>query len=167
MRKGGDETNKNYNGWEGSEQPWQEIRYAEVLLNYAEAQNEALSAPDQSVYDAVELIRQRAGLDPYQLPEGLNKDQMREKIRHERYIELAFEGKRYWDLRRWKTAVQVLDGKQFHGMYITKNDDGSFTYDVGLILEDPNVFQEKMYFMPIPARELEKNPNLEQNPGWN
>lgn len=166
MRKGGDETNKTYNGGRGSDQPWQEIRYAEVLLNYAEAQNESLSSPDQSVYDAVNLIRLRAGLDPYQLPTGLNKLQMREKIRHERYIELAFERKRYWDLRRWKTAVQEMDGKVFHGMYTTKNDDGSFTYEVKPLKEEPCVFKEYMYFMPIPQREMEKNPNLVQNPGW-
>ena len=166
MRKGGEETNKTYNGGVGSDQPWQEIRYAEVLLNYAEAQNESLSSPDQSIYDAVNRIRQRAGLDPYQLPTGLNKLQMREKIRHERYIELAFERKRYWDLRRWETAVQVMDGKVFHGMYTTKNDDESFTYEVKPLKEDPCVFKEYMYFMPIPQREIEKNPKLEQNPGW-
>lgn len=166
MRKGTDETNKDYTGWAGSEQNWLELRYAEVILNYAEAQNEALGAPDQSVYDAVELIRQRAGLDPYQLPQGLSKEQMRERIRHERYIELSFESKRYWDLRRWKIAVEVLDGKRFNAMHITKNDDGTFSYETKPVDGIPAVFQEKMYFMPIPQREIEKNPNLEQNPGW-
>src|SRR5690606_11149218 len=104
MRKGTDETNQDYYGGSGSDQNWIELRFAEVLLNYAEAQNEALAAPAQTVYDAVEKIRERAGLNHYQLPAGLTKEQMREKIRHERYIELSFEQKRYWDLRRWKTA---------------------------------------------------------------
>lgn len=165
LRKGVDETNKDYNGWGGSDQNWNELRYAEVLLNYAEAKNEA-DGPDETVYAAIELIRQRAGLDPFALPAGLTKEQMRETIRHERYIELSFEGKRYWDIRRWKTAVQILDGKLFHGVYITDNKDGSFIYDVKPLLEAPYMFQEKMYFMPIPQREIEKNPNLVQNPGW-
>jgi len=166
MRKGTDETNQDYYGATGSDQNWIELRYAEVLLNYAEAKNEALSTPDESVYAALEQIRKRAGLDPYQLPVGLSKEQMREKIRHERYIELSFEQKRYWDLRRWKVAVQVLDGKKFTAMYITKQDDGSYTYERKPADGVPCVFQEKMYYMPIPQRELEKNPNLEQNEGW-
>lgn len=166
MRKGTDETNQDYVGWSGSEQNWIELRYAEVLLNYAEAKNESLSTPDESVYQAVEKIRQRAGLDPYQLPSGLNKEQMRERIRHERYIELSFENKRYWDLRRWKTAVERLDGKQYTACHITKHDDGTFTYEYKPVDITPLVFQEKMYFMPIPQGDIEKNPNLEQNPGW-
>ncbi len=166
LRKGTNETNTTYSGASGSDQNWIELRFAEVLLNYAEAQNEALGSPDQSVYDAVERIRQRAGLNPYQLPSGLTKDEMREKIRHERYIELAFESKRYWDLRRWKIAKEVLDGKQFSAMYITKEEDGSYAYEVKPVDGVPCVFQEKMYFMPIPQGEIEKNPNLSQNTEW-
>lgn len=166
MRKGTDESNSDYYGNAGSDQNWPELRFAEVLLNYAEARNEALAAPDQSVYDAVERIRQRAGLNPYQLPQGLDKAEMREKIRHERYIELAFEQKRYWDLRRWKIALETLHGKTFHAMYITRQANGSYTYEAKPATQGPYVFQEKMYFMPIPQREIEKNPNLEQNPDW-
>lgn len=166
MRKGTDESNKDYYGGSGSDQNWQELRYAEVLLNYAEAQNEALTTPDQTVYAAIEQIRQRAGLSPYQLPAGLTKQQMREKIRHERYVELAFEQKRYWDLRRWKIAEQVLNGKKFSAMYITKHDNGSYTYEVKPVDGVPCVFQEKMYLMPIPQREIEKNPELIQNDDW-
>ena len=165
MRKGIDELNPDFYGWSGSDQNWPELRYAEVLLNYAEAQNEFLSAPDQSIYDAIEQIRKRGGLDPYQLPSGLNQQQMRDKIRHERYIELSFEQKRYWDLRRWEIAIQVLNGNTFTAMYITLHDDGSYTYE-RKPLGVPYVFTEKMYLMPIPLSELEKNPNLEQNPGW-
>jgi hypothetical protein len=166
MRKGTDESNQVYYGGSGSDQNWLELRYAEVLLNYAEAQNEILGAPDQSVYDAVEQIRERAGLNPFYLPPGLSKAVMREKIRHERYIELAFEQKRYWDLKRWKVAVEKLNGKTFHAMYITKNGEDSYSYEAKPFSLTPYVFQEKMYFMPIPQREIEKNPNLEQNPGW-
>lgn len=166
MRKGTDETNKDYYGAIGSDQNWTELRYAEVLLNYAEAQNEAVSTPDQSIYDAIEEIRKRAGLNPYQLPTGLNKQQMREKIRHERYIELSFEQKRYWDLRRWKIAAEVLDGKRFGAMYITKESDNTYSYERKPVDGVPCVFQDKMYFLPIPQREIEKNPNLVQNAGW-
>lgn len=166
MRKGTNEANQDYYGGVGSDQNWQELRYAEVLLNYAEAQNEALSSPDQSVYDAIEQIRKRAGFDVYHLPKGLSKEQMRERIHHERYIELSFEQKRYWDLRRWKVAVDVLNGKRFGAMYITKMDDGSYTYEVKPVDGVPCVFQEKMYFLPIPQREIEKNPELNQNEGW-
>ncbi|MFS8615450.1 MAG: RagB/SusD family nutrient uptake outer membrane protein [Solitalea sp.] len=166
MRKGTDESNKDYYGGSGSDQNWLELRFAEVLLNYAEARNEALAAPDQSVYEAVERIRERAGLNPYQLPDNLSKEEMRERIRHERYIELAFEQKRYWDLRRWKTAIEKLNGKRFHAMHITRHDDGSYTYETKPVTQGPYIFQEKMYFMPIPQREIEKNPKLEQNPDW-
>jgi hypothetical protein len=166
LRKGTDETNKDYYGLAGSDQNFNELRYAEVLLNYAEAQNEALPAPDASVYNAIEQIRQRAGLDPYQLPAGLTKEQMRERIWHERYIELSFEFKRYWDLRRWKVAKEVLDGKKFNAMYITKTGDEQYSYEAKPVDGVPCVFQEKMYFMPIPQREIEKNPNLEQNEDW-
>jgi hypothetical protein len=76
------------------------FRYAEILLNYAEAANE-FEGPTGNVYSAVEQIRVRAGLNPYQLPAGLSKEQMREVIRNERQIELAFEGHRFWDVRRW------------------------------------------------------------------
>ncbi|MCE7042165.1 RagB/SusD family nutrient uptake outer membrane protein [Dyadobacter sp. CY312] len=166
LRKGMNESNNDYYGSSGSDQNWNELRYAEVLLNYAEAKNEALSAPDQSVYDAVEQIRSRAGLSPYQLPKGLSKDQMKERIRKERYIELSFENKRYWDLRRWKIASQVLNGKQFNALYITKKADGSYAYQAKPVDGVSCVFQDKMYYVPIPQREIEKNPNLEQNPGW-
>jgi hypothetical protein len=80
-------------------------RYAEILLNYAEAQNEVLTVPDQSIYDAINKLRQRGGLPD--LPTGLTKDQMRERIRHERRIELAFEGKRFFDICRWRSRSGV------------------------------------------------------------
>jgi starch-binding outer membrane protein, SusD/RagB family len=167
LRKGVDESNGRFAGWGGSDQNWIELRYAEVLLNYAEAKNEA-AGPDQSVYSAVEQVRQRAGLSPYQLPAGLSKEQMRERIRHERYIELSFENKRYWDIRRWKVATELLNGKKYHGMFITQADDDTppTKYDVRPVDSQPLVFQDKMYLMPLPQREIEKNPNLKQNQGW-
>lgn len=137
------------------------IRYAEILLDYAEALNEA-EGPSQPIYDAVEAIRKRAGLDPYTLPAGLTKDQMRTAIRDERRIELAFEEQRFWDVRRWKIAEQT-DNRSMHGTEITKT--GS-TYTYQTIVVRPHVFRPAMYLWPLPQGELSKSPELLQNPGW-
>jgi hypothetical protein len=169
MKKGTDESNPDFFGRSGSDQNWQVIRFGEVLLNYAEAENEALSSPNTSVYNAIDRIRKRAGLDPYKLPQSLTKKQMRKAIRHERRVELAFENERYWDLRRWKTAIKRLNGKSFHGLYITEHkhaNDTTYTYKLKTLKQGPYVFTKKMYFMPIPESEIRKNPNLKQNPGW-
>lgn len=138
-------------------------RYAEVLLNYAEAQNEALAAPDQSVYDAVNQIRERAGLPD--LPEGLSKAQMRERIRRERRIELAFEGKRLFDLWRWRVADQAFS-KPLRAMKIT-GTDGDLLYekvnvDGGKVVFDPS----KNYLMPIPETVRARNEKIDQNPNY-
>ena len=86
------------------------LRYADVLLMYAEAQNEAAGS-DESVYNAINEIRQRAGMP--EIPSGLSKEQMREVIRHERRIELAGEGLYYHDIRRWHTAEVVMNAECF------------------------------------------------------
>lgn len=166
-RKAVDPENSIYTGTTGSTQPWLEIRYAEVLLNYAEAQNEFLANPDASIYDALNEIRRRAGITG-DIPHGsLNKDEMRKLIRNERYIELCLEKKRYWDIRRWKLATTLLNNRRYSGVVITKNGNGSFSYEYVPVDPQPNVFSEKMYWMPIPRSEITRNRNLEQNPGWN
>ncbi|MDQ3681632.1 MAG: RagB/SusD family nutrient uptake outer membrane protein [Bacteroidota bacterium] len=139
------------------------FRYAEVLLNLAEAQNE-FSGPTAEVYKAVEDIRKRAGLVPFTLKVGLTKDQMRNVIRKERRVEMAFEEQRYWDIRRWQIAESVYN-KPLRGMQITKNPDGTFTYKI--IDVSNTVFTSRMYHYPIPYSEIIKNQNLQQNPGWN
>ena len=103
--------------WDGASdgQNYYYFRYAEVLLNYAEAQNEA-AGPDPTVYDAINKVRGRAALPP--LPDGLSQDAMRIDIRRERRVELAFEDKRWWDLIRWNIAHINLN-KQLHGIAIT------------------------------------------------
>lgn len=149
-----------------SQTSWKEIRLAEVLLNYAEAQNE-VSGPDQSVHDALNRIRARA--QQPNLPSGLNKEEMFERIVQERKIELFGEGFRYWDLRRWKMAVEVLHGKKVHGTEIIKdaNNPSNLTYN---LIEAANrpfyVFLERFYVLPIPQGEIDKNSNLTQNPGY-
>ncbi|MDR6785596.1 hypothetical protein ABIE26_004306 [Pedobacter africanus] len=139
------------------------FRFAETLLNFAEAQNE-YSGPTAEVKKAIEDIRQRAGLVPFTLAANLTKDQMREVIRHERRVEMAFEEQRFWDIRRWKIAEQVMNGK-LHGMKIIRTAPGVFTYtpvEAATVTFDAG----KMYSYPIPYSEITKNTNLIQNQGW-
>jgi hypothetical protein len=138
------------------------IRYAEVLLNFAEARNEYLGAPDNQVYDAIEAIRQRAGLVPYQLKSGLSQDEMRQIIRNERRVELAFEGFRFFDVRRWKIAGQT-ENLMMHGTEPVKTSAGTSykTIDVR-----KHSFTDKMYLWPIPISEVAKSAQLLQNPGY-
>ncbi len=139
------------------------IRYAEILLDYAEALNEH-SGPVADVYTALEAIRRRAGLNPYQLPAGLTKETMRDAIRNERRVELAFEeGHRFFDLLRWKTFDKAGAG-DMSGMRITKNGD-NFTYE-RFVFEKRTFSSPQMYFMPVPQSEINKMPDLVQNPGW-
>lgn len=140
------------------------FRYAEVLLNFAEARNEYQSAPDQEVYDYVQEIRKRAGLNPYQLPAGLSKVEMRAIIQNERRKELAFEEHRFYDVRRWKLAETEFN-KQLNGNLIYKEASGKFTYQDQPVLK--MIFNSpRMYFAPIPYNEVVKNRNMVQNPGW-
>ncbi|WP_229738952.1 RagB/SusD family nutrient uptake outer membrane protein [Parapedobacter pyrenivorans] len=138
------------------------IRYAEILLNYAEARNERLASPDQEVYQAVEAIRERAGLSPYQLRTGLSQAEMREIIRNERRKELAFEGHRFFDVRRWMIA-EVVENSQLHGTEPVRTSSGIAyqTIDVR-----KRVFDQRMYLWPIPQSEVAKSTDLLQNPGY-
>lgn len=166
-RKATDPENTIYAGGTGSAQSWIEFRFAEVLLNYAEAQNEFLGTPDASVYEAINKVRLRAGITDDLKVGTLNKESMRTLIRNERYVEFCFEKKRYWDVRRWKLATTLFNGKIYSGAFITKQANGTFTYQYLPVDPQPNVFSERMYWMPIPQEEVSKNRNLVQNPGWN
>jgi len=130
-----------------SEQDWILLRYADVLLMYAEATNEA-TGPDASVYKAINDIRARPGVNMPPLPAGLTKDQMREKIRHERRVELAMEGLRWSDIKRWKTAEvyinTLVDQGGTHRKFVAPTN----------------------YLMPFPQSEIDINKNLVQNPGY-
>lgn len=138
------------------------FRYADVLLWYAEALNE-YSGPVPEVYAAVEAVRQRAGLTPYQLPTGLTQDAMRLAIRQERRVEFAFEEQRFWDIRRWKIADSVLNG-YVTGTRITRNQDNTYSYTRFQV--EKTAFSSRMYLYPIPYSETSKNRNLLQNSGW-
>jgi hypothetical protein len=169
MRKFLDPANTNnlYLGGGSSYNNWIIIRLAEVLLNYAEAQNEAVG-PDATVYDAVNMVRARPGVNLPPVPAGLSKEAMRERIRHEREIELAFEEHRFYDVRRWNIAEQVLNGP-IYGFRIGPNGEvtgGPAGKPYGRFVVETRIFQPKHNLMPIPQKERDKNPKLEQNPGW-
>ena len=139
------------------------FRYAEVLLNYAEALNES-DGPTLEVYNAVKLVRERAGMPA--LPAGLNKDQMRARIRNERAVEFAFEEMRWWDILRWKKGVEIV-AQTLKGMSITKSGT-TFTYNVVPLPGNfQKVFEDYMHLYPIPRDEILNSPEaLVQNPGW-
>ena len=152
------------NDWDNQgHSPWRYFRYAEILLNYAEAQNEA-NGPDESVYEAINKIRLRADMPG--LPAGLSTDMMRERIRNERRIELLYEEHRYFDVRRWKIAMET-ENQRAMGISISKAEDGSLTYAPKVALAG-KTFMEKHYWFPIPQEEINAaNGALEQNPGYN
>jgi hypothetical protein len=155
------------NAYGAHNEDWVILRYAEVLLDYAEAENEVLAAPASDIYNTIIALRQRAGITgtdgTYGLKAGMNQAAMRTVIQNERRIELAFEESRYFDIRRWKIAETVMN-QPLRGETI--NQSGSaITYNVVNALA-PKFTQPKMYLYPIPYDEVLKNPNMKQNPGW-
>jgi hypothetical protein len=152
-------------------QPWIYLRYAEVLLNFAEAANEAYG-PDVipagstlSARSAINMVRSRASVNMPPLAPGLSKSQMQDAVRYERRVELAFEEHRFYDVRRWKIA-NVTENKPAGGIVITKNGDGSFSYTPKVAL-DGRSFQDKHYWLPIPRAEIQASNNqLQQNDGY-
>lgn len=138
------------------------FRYGEILLNYAEALNEA-EGPVADVYTSVNQIRTRASMP--NLPAGLTKDQMRKRIRNERAVEFAFEEMRWWDLLRWRDGETIK--ATVKAMNVTKTPTG-FTYEVvPLPALYQREFNERMFTYPIPRNEVDKsNGVMKQNPGW-
>ncbi|TWV94019.1 RagB/SusD family nutrient uptake outer membrane protein [Chitinophaga pinensis] len=164
LRKFMDDNNPIDNPWEvAGLQPWIYLRYAEVLLNYAEAQNEA-AGPDATVYAAINQIRQRESVKQPALAAGLSQAQMREVIRRERQVELAFEEHRYYDVRRWKIAMQT-ENVPAYGVDVTiVNGKTVYTRKEAL---SGRLFAEKNYWLPIPRTEiLATNNKLEQTTGY-
>lgn len=154
---------------------WMDMRYAEVLLNYAEAGNE-FGGPNYVVsgatrpitpIEALNLIRARAGMPDVATTfknRGLSvtKESVRDFIYHERQIELAFENQRYYDVRRWM-IVESLP-QYIRGCKVTMKD-GKPMYDPTVIVEN-KVFERKHYLFPIPQVEINRNVNMLQNPEW-
>lgn len=143
-----------------STQTWYEVRYAEVLLNHAEALNEL--GRTQEALVSLNKVRARA-----KLPNITVSDQvaLRTIIREERKVELAFEGHRLWDLRRWRTAVETLDGKRMHGTMITRNGE-DWVYETVECDDANRIFRENYYKLPVPQSEIDNNPLCIQTPLW-
>jgi hypothetical protein len=128
------------------------IRYADVLLQWAEAKNEA-SGPSSDIFDAINMVRDRGHVPHIS---GLSKDDLRNAIRMERMRELPGEGQLFFDVRRWKLAATT---DPIFGLNRVENDFTMRPYFT-------SVFPEKYYLFPIPQDELNFNKNLTQNPGW-
>ena len=145
---------------------WVTYRLGEFYLNYAEAVFNYLGSADatdgtftMSAVDAVNVVRSRSDVNMPAFPTGLSNDEFTEKYRRERMVELAFEGHRFWDVRRWKDGESQ---KSIVEMQITKSGD-NYTYNR---VTKSRYWDDKMYLFPIPDSEIRKNPNLTQNPGW-
>lgn len=153
--------------------PWPVIRLADLYLLYSETLNEAYG-PSSEVYKWIDLVRERAGLEDvqnswkkYAIPSRKSKpdtqDGLREIIQRERLIELANEGHRYWEIRRWKKAKEMWHNRPILGWDIEQSEAEPY-YRVKTIFTPQ--FTTKNYFWPIKEYDLSVNPNLDQNPGW-
>ena len=142
------------------------FRYGEVLLTYAEALNEV--GRTSEAYTQLIAIRKRAGISAgtgslYGLKAAMSQTEMRLAIQNERRIEMAFEEQRFWDIRRWKIADQVLNGT-LHGVTITKT--GTSTYTYAPLNVSTVSFANRNYTMPLPYTEVVTDLSLIQNEGW-
>lgn len=150
----------------GKRHNWITYRLGEFYLDYAEAVFKYLGSPDatnteftMSAREAVNVIRNREDVKMPKFPEGMSNADFWTKYERERMVELAFEGHRFWDVRRWKEGDQL---KSIVRMEITKNGN---TYNYTRVIKERS-WDDKMYLFPIPDVEKRKNTNLTQNPGW-
>jgi hypothetical protein len=139
--------------------PWIIFRLGEIYLNYAEAQFEL--GDEATCREYISKVRERGGMPP--IPASVTGDELRKRLYNERRIELAFEEHRFWDLRRWKIAIDV-ENQPIYGMDIIKDvETGEKTYEPILLLE--REFLEHMNLLPIATDEIRKT-LLDQNPGY-
>ena len=137
---------------------WIVFRYAEIVLNYAEACMELGDNTTAATY--INMIRKRSGLPDF-------TGDIETALRHERKIEFTFEDLRWYDIRRWKTLETVLTNAKGMDIVETKNmDDGTVTTTWQLINCQNRSVSKKMYWIPIPNTEIKKAPQLVQNPGY-
>lgn len=153
-------------GTGGKRHSWVTYRLGEFYLNYAEAVFNYLGSADATSVDfplsaseAVTIVRARSDVQMPAFPEGLSNEQFIEKYRRERMVELAFEGHRFWDVRRWKAGNTQHNIIQ---MRITRNGE-EYSYER---ITKPLTWNDRMYLFPIPDSEIRKSEALTQNPGW-
>ncbi|QNK61616.1 RagB/SusD family nutrient uptake outer membrane protein [Pedobacter sp. PAMC26386] len=142
------------------------IRFAEIILGYAEALNE--SGNTEQAVTVINQIRRRAGIEAgsdsrYGVPFGISQVELRKLIQNEYTVEFFQEGHFRYDTRRWRTA-EITENKPMLGMYITKETNNSYTYKTITALSVN--WQDRSYFAPIPQNEINKAITLIQNPGW-
>lgn len=144
----------------GSDQQWIDLRYGEMLLNFAEAAIELNRIEDAKW--GVNKIRERAGISPLE-----DNEITIERVRHERLVELAFENHRWWDYRRWRTADNVMNNTQFHALrpYYDLDAD-AYRFEIDETGQYPKTFQPRVYYERIDPEEIAKNPELVQNPNY-
>ena len=151
--------------------PWPLIRLADLYLLYAEALNEVKGAPDGEVYEWIDRVRNRAGLEGVvsswsshstQPSKPATKEGMRDIIHRERMIELVFEGQRFWDLRRWKRAIEFMNSP-IRGWNVTAESTAEY-YTLQTLFQQSFIVRD--YLWPIGLSTLLNNQNLVQNPGW-
>jgi len=143
-------------------QSWIFFRYAEILLNYAEA--EYFLGEEATARDYVNMVRSRPGVQMPAITEG--GAQLLTRIQHERQIELCFEDHRYFDVRRWKIAPVALNVLPKRMDIVKDPVTGKKTYTVNTMENFTFGFTDKNYLLPIPRSEIDKNPQLAQNPGY-
>lgn len=150
------------NSWNFCARNWIHLRMAELYLNKAEALYNI--GDEEGAREALKPVRERAGM-PAVTATGAD---LLEAIKNERRIEFAFEEHRYFDVRRWKEAPKYF-GSTVHAITIKKYPDGKKTYEVDKLRSDvggDRKWDDKMYWLPITKAEMDKNPNLVQNPGY-
>ncbi|MDR1170903.1 MAG: RagB/SusD family nutrient uptake outer membrane protein [Bacteroidales bacterium] len=160
-------------GYQVVDYPWPVIRLADLYLLCSEALNEAYG-PSQEAYQWIDLVRSRAGLEGVEASwskyartsrkaKPTTQDGLRDIIQRERLIELANEGQRYWEIRRWKRAKEIWHNKPIQGWDIEQSETATY-YRVRNIYTPQ--FTTKNYLWPVREYNLSVNPNLDQNPGW-
>ncbi|MES2418996.1 MAG: RagB/SusD family nutrient uptake outer membrane protein [Bacteroidota bacterium] len=142
------------------------LRYAEILMGYAEALNE-LGQTENAVL-ALNKVRKRAGIEPgvnsrYGIEAGVSKEELRQIIQRDYVAEFFMEGHFWYDTRRWKTA-EITEASKMYSNYITKELNGTYTYERRIALNTN--WQQRAYLAPIPQSEIDKSATLIQNPGW-
>ena len=159
-----------YESYWGTDRNFPLLRYAEVLLSYAEAKIE-LGQIDASVYDAINQVRKRAGMPNVDEAKYSTQDKLRELVRRERRVEFAYEGMRRWDIIRWGIAKDVMNEPVVRvegSILATKNAEGDFDVNItGTTVEETRTFTVgKHEVMPIPLSIIQANPDITQNPGY-
>lgn len=142
---------------------WVIFRLSEFYLNYAEALNE-FDPGNSDIAIYINKIRKRNDVGMPAVSSGLSQSQMRDRIYNEKRVEFAFEGHRFWDVRRWMNATTFLSNPLL-GVKINRNPDYSLDYSFREV--ETRLFSPKMYLYPIPQNEIRINKTLIQNPLWN